>query len=79
MAHMEGEGGFRSKQTFRQWSLFKVQDALLILCVSVGKDDSAEKGNLKKIRQIKGIGKLCEIQENRTKQQTLTQKWRTSD
>lgn len=52
MAHMEGEGGFRSKQVFRQWSLLKVQDTLLTLCLS-GKEDTAEKGNLKEIKQVK--------------------------
>lgn len=51
MAQVEGEGGFRSKQVFRQWSLLKVQDTLLTLCLS-GKEDTAEKGDLK-IKQAK--------------------------
>lgn len=58
---------------------FKVQDALLILCLN-GKGGLS--WDLREIRQIKvekGIGKISRIQANRTKQQTVRQKQKTSN
>lgn len=70
MAHVEGEGRFRSKQVFRQWSLLKVQDTWLTLCLS-GKEDAAEKGDLK-IKQAKVEKRNKTITLNPSKQDKTT-------